>query len=211
MGDHDYGTRTLGSGGVPISESFQIKPLKNSLGGWARPTFLAMKQQADVIFILTEGWGGFRYKTEDAAEWSESKRKKWDENVMKARAMFAKENSIRRSKGQPPRVIPYGDWGLVRTYLPNAPRPPNAKYHFYTPKEILAAFVNTHNKWAPKSRSKKKDKYSINVIHFVRENTSVNASDKERYSKLVNPTRGDYRVIKGMEAIKSYVESEKSQ
>ncbi|MCK4564205.1 MAG: hypothetical protein KAU94_06005 [Verrucomicrobia bacterium] len=211
MGDRDYGARTLGSGGIRISEELSIEPLKGSVGEWAKPTLLAMKQQADVIFVLTSNWGILRYKESDAKTWSESKRKRWEENIAKARGMFEKENKRRREKGQPPRVIPYGNWGLVRTYLPDAPLPPQPSWHNYTPKEMLEALVNTRRKWESKALpssklgGKKKEKYSINVIHFVRADSDSNQGAKEKFSKLVGPTRGDYRSIEGLEAIKSYV------
>ncbi len=211
MGDRDYGSRTLGSGGVRVSETLDIEPLKGSLGGWGKPALLAMKQQADVVFILTCNWGGFRYKESDAKTWSESKRKRWEENVAKARGMFEQENKRRREKGQPPRVIPNGNGGLVRAYLPGAPMPPSASWHYYTPREILEALANTRRKWESKALpssklgGKKKEKYSINVIHFVRVDSGSNQGAKEKFSKLVGPTRGDYRSIEGLEAIKSYV------
>ena len=211
MGDRDYGPRTLGSGGIRISEKLDIEPLKGSVGDWAKPALVAMKQQADAVFILTCRWGIFRYKKGDARKWGESERKRWEASVAKAKEMFAKENERRREKGQPPRVIPNGSYGLIRAYLPGTPYPPGASYQKYTPKEMLEALVNTRRKWAPKTPASsglgggKEEKYSINVIHFVRANSDSNQGAKENFGKLVGPTRGDYRSIEGLEAIKSYV------
>ena len=211
MCDRDYGPRTLGAGGVRISEKLDIEPLRSPVGDWAKPALVAMKQQADAVFILTCRWGMFRYKKSDARKWGESERNRWNASVAKAREMFAKENERRRKKGQPPRVIPNGSYGLVHAYLPGTPYPPVTSYQSYTPKEMLEALVNTRRKWGSKALpssklgGNKKEKYSINVIHFVRADSGSNQGSKEKFSKLVGPTRGDYRSIEGLEAIKSYV------
>ncbi len=217
MGDRDYGSRTLGSGGVRVSDKLQIEPLQGKVGEWAKPTLLAMKQQADVVFILTSNWGVLRYATSDAKIWSESKMARWRESIAKARGMFEKENKHRREKGQPPRVIPYGDWGLVRTYLPGTPEPPMPSFHHYTSKEMYEAINNTRRKWASSTLAasglsrNKKGKYSINVIQFVRTDTAPSQREKEKFSKMIGPTRGDYRSIKGLEAIKSHVAGNSGQ
>ena len=114
MGDRDYGPRTLGPGGVRVSGEFKIKPLQNTPDEWARLTLLAMKQQADVVFVLTCRWGTLRYRAEARdRDWGESDEARYKANVAKARALFKEENDRRRAKGKPPRVIPHGNNGLV--------------------------------------------------------------------------------------------------
>ena len=211
MGDSDYGPKTLGSGGSGISGNFKIEPLKNTPGEWARPTLLAMQQQADVVFVLTCRWGSsLRYKTGDRERnWSESDQQRFTENVAKARALLKKENDRRRAKGQAPRVIARGTRGLVRAYFPNARLPPSgATYHNYSPDEMVEAFNNTRAKSNPRmptssGLSKKRGKYSINVIHFVKAKSAAGADPK--LDRIASRTRGEYRKIKGMDAIKSYV------
>ncbi|VGO19724.1 vWA domain-containing protein [Pontiella sulfatireligans] len=211
MGDKDYGPKTLGPGGVKISGDFKVEPLKSTPGGWAKPTLLAMKQQADVVFLLTCRWGSeLRYKTGTRdRDWDESDQQKYKENVEKARALFKKENDRRRAKGQAPRVIARGNNGLVRAYIPGARIPPSGTtFANYSPEMMVEAFDNTQtkSKAATPSHSgisKKKDKFSINVIHFVPAGSG--SAEDPKLSKLAKETRGEYQKIKGMDAIQSYV------
>ncbi|MEE9367400.1 MAG: hypothetical protein V3V05_00905 [Pontiella sp.] len=218
MGDKDYGPKTLGPGGVRVSGDFMIDPLKNSPGGWARPTFLSMKQQADVVFLLTCRWGSeLRYKTGTRdRDWDESDQEKYKENVAKARALFKKENDRRRAKGQAPRVITGGDGGLIRAYIPGARLPPSGTTHAnYSPEMMVEAFNNTREKEKsamPRSSGlskNKKDRYSINVIHFVTADSGSAADPK--FNKVARETRGEYKRIKGMDAIQSYVSSSSAE
>lgn len=202
MGDKDYGPRTLGAGGRSVSGKLHVEPLKSPVGDWARPALFAMQQQADVVFILTCRWGQYLYKVGNAKEWSESKRKKWEESVVKAKEMFAKENEQRRKDGQPPRVIPNGNYGLVHAYIPGTPYPPQPSYGSYGPKELVEAIDNARK--VQGADLTKKDRYSINVIHFVRANAR-SSGDKEKFKQLTSPTKGQYRAIEGLEAINSYV------
>ena len=184
MGDKDYGVnRTIGAGGVPLKIDTQISPLKSNVGYWARPTMMAMKQQADVVFVLSCTWGFLAYKVEEVKDWNEAQMAHWKEMVAKAEKKLKEENAARRAKGQPPRVINRGSRGgpLVKAYFPNEPQPPSDKHQGYTPKEIVEAFSNMREQHKPKQiattsgigRKQKKDRFSINVIHFVRnDNTS---------------------------------------
>jgi hypothetical protein len=217
MGDKDYGPRTLGPGGVRVSGDFKVKPLQNTPGEWARPTLLSMKQQADVVFVLTCRWGTLHYKTGSKdRDWDESDQQRYKENVAKARQLFKKENDRRRGKGQPPRVIARGDRGLVRAYIPSARTPPSGTTHAkYTPDQLVEAFANTRKKWKSKTLTssglgkKKKDKYTINVIHFVKANGG--STEEPKLKRIASETRGDYRKIKGMAAIQSFVAGESGE
>lgn len=211
MGDKDYGSKTRGPGGTGVSGDFKIQPLKNSPGGWARQTLLAMKQQADVVFLLTCRWGTLHYRTGTKdRNWSASDEQRYRENVAKAKALFKKENDRRRQKGQPPRVIAGGNNAILRAYIPGARIPPSGYTHVgYTPNEMVEAFNNMRAKTAVRIPTtsglskKRKSKYSINVIHFVEAHSDVGADPK--FDRIANATRGEYRKIKGMAAIKSYV------
>ena len=81
---------------------------------------------------------------------------------------------------------------------------------------MAEALANTRKKWEPKTlpygkSGGKKERYSINVIHFVQVNADSNQRNKERFKQLVTPTRGDYRSVEGMDAIQSYVSSSGGQ
>ena len=210
-GSTRYGTGTLGPGGTRISGNFQVKPLKTSPGEWAQPTMLAMKQQADVIFVLSCRWGHLLYETGDVrnVNWDEDDKKEYAEYVSKARQKHAEENRRRASKGEPPRVFT-GTRSMVRAYFPNAKLPPNTKVRVgYTPDEMVEAFVNMRqqgkstNRLGQRLSDRKKDKFSIHVIHFVREDSG--AGKDQKFIKVTKATRGEYQQIKGMKAIESYV------
>jgi len=208
MGDRDYGTRTLGPGGASTKESLALPPLHSS-NDWLRSALIAMKQNADSIYVLTEGWGALHYVTETyekGRNWSESDQNKWDAAVKKARAMFAEENEQRREKGLPPKVMS-STWSMVKFYVPGARHPPgNKKRHHYTPEEIDEGMKVVREKYAGKGgyefRSgihKKKDRFSFNVIHFT---TKQNNAPIDRFKKLTNDLRGEYLRLEGLDAIR---------
>jgi hypothetical protein len=215
MGDKDYGVKTKGEGGDRISGDFQVEPLHNTPGEWARPALLAMRQGADVVFLLTCRWGSVHYKsgTRDR-DWSESDQQRYVKNLAKAKVLFKKENERRRTKGQPPRVIMQGDYGIVSAYIPGTRTPPNNDtYHGYTPMEMVEAFANTLAKGKPdvpvksglRGRKKRKRGCEVNVIQFVA--GDAGSSKDMRLSKLARLTSGEYSRVEGMEAIQSYVSS----
>jgi hypothetical protein len=214
MGDRDYGPKTLGPGGVRVSGEFQVKPLQSSPGEWARPTLLSMKQQADVVFVLSCRWGNLLYKTgTKERNWSDSDQEKYEEALTKARRLHQVENERRRAKGQAPRVISRGNHGLVQAYVPGVRVPPSGStFARYSPDEMVEAFNNMRGKEkaaAPlKSGVSKQNKnaFEINVIHFVKEDEG--AAEDPNFKKVASMTRGEYKRIKGMKAIQSYVTAE---
>jgi hypothetical protein len=50
---------------------------------------------------------------------------------------------------------------------------------------------------------KKKDKFSVNVIHFVRVDTGAKENDEARFRQFTSLLGGDYRTLAGLEAIQS--------
>ena len=78
---------------------------------------------------------------------------------------------------------------------------------------MVEAFDNLQN--SPKGKtaiksgvSKKKGKYSINVIHFVPDGSGSGKDPK--FSKIASSTRGQYKRIEGMAAIQSYVSADRA-
>ncbi|MDZ8117079.1 hypothetical protein [Pontiella agarivorans] len=213
MGDRDYGPKTLASRENSIRIDTKVDPLQSGVGEWVRPTMQGMQQQADVFFVLSCRWGKLRYKTADAGAWDENKQARWKKAVTKAKALHKKENNVRRKKGQPPRVVTGGDRGLVKAYLPGEDLSPKNTYQDYTPREIVEALSNVWKEQRSKSQlltrrlgNMKKSDFSVNVIHFVAENSDD--GKEERFAKVASLTRGDYREIKGLAAIQSYVSTE---
>jgi hypothetical protein len=212
MGDRDYGTRTKGDGGIQIGDDIVVEPLKNNPGDWARPALQAMDQGADVVFLLSCRWGTLRYKVADNEKersWNEDDQQRYLENVAKAKTLHKEENDRRRARGEPPRVVTRGDRGLVMAYIPGARLPPGGghDWHNYSPEEMVEAFgnlqVQSESNRPVRSGMSKKNRFTVNVIHFVPEDAGPGKHDK--MSQLANLTRGEYSRVKGLRAIQSYV------
>ncbi len=202
-----YGRKTLGKGGTTI----QMTPAMN--GGleqagprnWYRPVAMAMKDQADTVFILAGWWGVLRKATGPTPEWKN--KDKWEKYRKLAEAEHKEENKRRAAKGEPEQVI-RDQWQLMRTYYPDqytAYYPPQPPWYYYTAKDYGKAFKLVRKEYAPKvpttsGLSKKKDKFSINVIFFAPKDDPDN---HDKFKALANRNHGSFRLIKGLEAIKS--------
>jgi len=231
----NYGIKTLGPGGVDMREDYRIgkfaKPVKPGgpvygerdswTGGryWYDATMVAMQQQADTVFILSNTWGSQRVALERVPlldEWKQSTSagKRWIENVEEAKAKLAEENRKRKAAGQPPKVISSGEWGLIREYFPGTERPPQPNYYYFTPRDFAEAFVMMKDKHRPKDvrtsfkLKKNNDEavdFSLNVVQFIRKNDSENERSAGNFSQLTQLCNGEYQTVAGLEEIQSYV------
>ncbi len=208
MGNREYGPGTLGPGGGSNTKADVTEPPLRSASYWLRSALIAMQQQADAVYVLTEGWGALHHVEEvfEGKTWSEDKRRKFNEAVAKAKRMFAEENQQRREKGLPPKVLG-STRAIVNTYVPGTKFPPgNKKRHHYGSGEIeegMKAVRQTHaTKGGHAIRSgviKKKDKFSFNVIHFT---TKANNEPIGKFKTLTDDLDGDYLRIEGLDAIR---------
>ncbi|MDF7825481.1 hypothetical protein P4B35_15750 [Pontiellaceae bacterium B12227] len=227
-----YGTGTLGPGGTRIREDLRTgnfaKPVKKGgsiYGGksggheWFNAVMLAHKQQADTIFLLTDRWGHQAVAVNTAMtteEWIEttSAGKKWAEKVEEGKKLLAEENKKRKEKGEPPKVIEGGRWGLIREYFPGVQQPPRPQYYQFVPKEFAEAFMMVRDKYnnqavptssgLGKRKSSKKD-FSFNVVHFVEKDATLDSRTADNFNKLTRLCSGDYQTVAGLEEIQSYV------
>ena len=229
----NYGIKTLGSGGVNKTANYRIgkfaKPLKKGgsiygdhwSGGrvWFDATMVAMQQQADTVFILSNSWGHQRValqKVPHLEEWKKttSAGKRWIENVAKGRAKLAAENAKRKEAGQPPKVISSGEWGIIGEYFPETERPPEPDYYYFKPRDFAEAFVTMKDQHRPqetqtKSGLKKKKSgkvdFSLNVVQFVRQDAEADERSAGNFSQLTQACKGQYQTVAGLDEIKSYV------
>lgn len=200
------GTKTAGPGGKTFSSKSLTNEIMDSIDVWVGPAMLAMQQQADTVFILAATHRNLA-STERATPkgWSESKQKKWEALYEEAKGMLAEENEQRRREGVPPLVIGMNPWSLNERYFPDAERPPSSvPAHYYTTKDIKKALDLTREKAAKAmpaiGLNRKKNHYTINVVHFVPKNdTDVN--DAEKFKSLASACQGEYRQLKGLDAI----------
>ena len=213
-----YGVKTLGKGGTPLHMTGDIargRIQKEAITGgeyWFRPMAEAMRQQADAVFILSGWWGVLRQATEEWPEWSDAKHNRWDEYVRKALEMQKAENEKRAVKGEPPQVT-RDRIHLMLTYFPDkveSLRKPEPEWYHYTGKEYAEAIhilrKESVAKFPAKSGiSKKKDRFSVNVIFFAPKDTGIPPHEDENFQVLTRLCNGKLRVISGLEAIQSSV------
>lgn len=229
----NFGIQTLGTGGINKRGDYLIgkfaKPMKKGgpiygeqwTGGgrvWYDAVMVAMQQQADTVFILSNEWGHQRValkKTPTFEEWkaTSSAGKKWVENVAKGKAKLAKENRQRQAAGQPPKVISGGEFGIIREYYDEMERPPEPDFYYYEPRDFAEAFVMMKNQHRPrdvqvrsglKKKSGKLD-FSLNVVQFIRVDADANERSSANFSQLTQLCNGQYQAVAGLEEIQSYV------
>jgi hypothetical protein len=222
MGAKDYGVSTLGSGGIKNNEDFLRGPFQKQ-HEWYRPAMMAMKQQADAVFLLTCWWGNqWHYMDEIDRSWDQSSAgKRWFESYEKAKKLLAEENKERAAKGETPRVIRDQPWEMNRVYFPDIERPPRPEAYHYQARDYVPVMLEIRQENRPdemqaksglrKKPSKTKGDFSFNVVHFreVGESRDTHRHDttETRFKELTGKVKGQYTTIAGLEAIKSSVSS----
>ena len=221
MGVSEWGTRTLGAGGIQSEESFITGKFKRT-ELWHRPIMLAMQQQADAVFVLASWWGYQRYAMgkRDTTWMESSKGKRYLEKAAEALIIYDQECRDRVAKGEAPRVLNRADKRLlVVTYFPGTEVQPEPKFYYHKPEEYINPMLELREKYKSNTvqmksglRSKKdgRNTFSYNVIRFIRvgEDSDSYRSQvsNENFRKMTRYFRGDYREIAGLEAIKSSVQ-----
>jgi hypothetical protein len=213
MGAKEYGTATLGKGGVRIEGDFKAEKFE-SQRDWYRPVMQGMKSRADTVFLLTGRWGDHWYDLEARdSEWLNTPAgKRWREAGEAAKKKLAEENRIRASKGQPPRVLTGRT--LVRTYFPEVKGPPIPPKYHNTSKDFAEAMLEVRERYKPrevqvksgmgKRKGKSRDRFSFNVVHF-RKVGQKGGGHETKFKELAKMRDGEYQSVDGLEAIKSYV------
>jgi hypothetical protein len=219
-----YGMHTLGEGGIWQKKDLRTGRFLESLNEtdtyrqdrWFLPAMVAMKQQADTVFLLTNTWGNQRVVSSrrkvSREEWyNTSDGKRWLSGVAKAKERLAEENRRRKEAGQPPRVIAHGNGGLMSAYFPDAVRPPSPEFYHFTPRDFTASFDVVREEHKPEGlpersgvNKRRKNKFTFNVVQFVPAD-STTGSSYEKFRKLVGLCRGEYQTIAGLDAIQSYL------
>ncbi len=223
MGSKNYGVGTLGEGGVQNSENLLAGKFQNQRF-WYRPAMLAMKQQADTVFLLTCSWGNQYHdvETRDKEWYNSSAGRRYMEAYEKGKLLLAEENKERAARGEPPKVIGDNPWPMNKEYFPDIEFPPQPEKYHYTARDFAEALLETRQAHRPKEmqaksgikkkRSKSKIDFSFNVIHFREAGDPRNAyayeNTKNRFTKLTSLCKGEYRTIAGMEAIQSSVSAQ---
>jgi hypothetical protein len=222
MGAKEYGLGTLGPGGVQDNSDILTEKLAK-IGyrpeSWFRAAAIAMKQQADTVFILAKNWKFHRValKASKTTDWDQTPAgRKWAECYRKGKEKLKKENEERAKHGLPPRVLE-GPYAIIGAYFSGIEQPPEPEWYFIPPKDLARSLGETRNKFKPKSiqtrsgmKKQKKNNFSLNVVSFVEkgEGDWQSRLAAENYPKLASSCRGQYKTISGLDAIKSFVPSE---
>ena len=221
MGAKEWGPSTLGPGGLQSRDELLTGKFER-LESWHRPAMLAMKQNADTIFVLTAWWGFQRIARDDAgrkdAWYQTSTGKRYLEYVEKAKQKLAEDNAARAAQGQPPRAISSNPRAIVVAYYDDIELPPEPEHYYHVPKEYIEGMTEVYNQYRPKSvvprksgiqkrQSTKAPPLSFNVIRFtpasVESTEFRDGRSVSNFKKLTSFFRGEYREISGMNAIKS--------
>jgi hypothetical protein len=220
MTSKEYGVGTLGQGGLQNTEDMRVDVFQHQRE-WYRPAMLAMKQQADAVFLLTCWWGN-QWHHEEARDksWDQSSAgRRYYESYEKAKQLLAEENKERAAEGEPPRVIRDSPWEMNKAYFPDIEFPPIPPTYHYSARDFTKAMLKVRNTYRPeeiqaksglrKKQSKTKVDFSFNVVHFREVSDSRHAHrheiTQERFTELTGKIKGEYTSIAGLEAIKSSV------
>jgi hypothetical protein len=207
-----YGTGTLGRGGSRNNEDLKAGEFRGQ-PRFYRPVMLAMKNQADSIFLLTYGWDTQAYVTDgvDRDEWYQtSAGRRYLRNLEEARRLLQEENKKRAERGEPPRVLS-GKSDLLSAYFPNSPRPPRPQKYRYSAKDYIEAMQEIREKYRPEDvqlssgirRGRgSNDKFSLNVIHFRKKGERESDGHLLQLARLAG---GEYEIVAGLDAIESYI------
>lgn len=223
MGSKDYGVGTLGPGGLQNNEDMRVGVFEHQRE-WYRPAMLAMKQQADAVFLLTCWWGNqWHYEEARDESWDQSSAgRRYYESYEKAKKLLAEENRKRAAEGRPPRVIREHPWDMNKAYFPDIEFPPLPPSYHYTARDFAKAMLEVRNAHRPKEiqaksglrkkTSKSKVDFSFNVVHFRGESDSRRSQRyelaEERFGELTGKLKGSYNAIAGLEAIETTVSGE---
>jgi len=224
MGAKEYGQDTLGPGGVSVHGDVltgKLRELGYRPERWFRAVMVAMRQQADSIFILTNDWKFHRVavSASKAKGWSQTPAgRKWTERYDQGKEKLRKENEERARRGLPPRVLE-GPYAIIDAYFPGTEIPPEPEWYFLTPKELVRSFLETRELFKPKSipdqsgleQGKKDSRFSLNVIQFVPRDgmdAGLARRSEAKFKRLAGLCRGQYKTLAGLNALKGFLPPE---
>jgi hypothetical protein len=180
MGANEYGVFTLGKGGIENTEDFRSGRFKQQ-ELWYRPTMLAMKQQADTVFVLTTWWGDQRIKLDESRQ---KQCNPWDMNMA-----YCPEIEF------PPDAEWYfGEPGEFAEAMV-------ITREKYAPKSTMLGLSKKKNG---------KYGFSFNVVRFAKRDRDKwteyeDGRTETNFKKLVSILGGNYGTIAGLEAIENLV------
>ena len=122
--------------------------------------------------------------------------------------MQKKESARRAATGEPEQIF-RDDAHIMSYYFPEQHlkyRQPPASWKYYGWKDYVKAInrvrqENASNLPAKSGLSRKSNNYSINVIYFAKED---HEGTHENFEMLATHLNGDFRIIKGLEAVESF-------
>ncbi len=193
-----------GAGDNNYDPADKILPMGKHVGQWIRSIQAAMEQHVDAIFLILSGWQ-WHYPTLSPDEykkwladkgWSDKDELKWQNAVSDARKWLEKENVTRQKRGLPPRIVHWiGD--VVNEKYPSLQAKPSPKFD---DEQVVAHLHNVAKKYYPDGNYP-----SVNIVMFVGKDESFE-NDEKRFKKLTRDFGGKFRVLEGLEGLKSVSE-----
>jgi hypothetical protein len=192
---------------------------------WGIPLFEAMREQADTIFLLSANhWGDLYYVISEGKDWNPSAKKRWEDAYKEGLKKLEEENKKRVAAGKPPRVLDVNSrYAINGVYNPDIEKPPESEKYFYVPRDfahdLSALRAQERENKSPttlglRGKRKKKEKFTVNIILFLPKDGVADAQSAKslaKFKQLASLTGGQYRSIKGLEAIESASYSSESR
>lgn len=181
-----------------------IQPMGTKAREWPRAVQIALEQKADAIFLLTSRWQHHprNLKPEEKEKWlrkkgwTEEDDEKWKAYEKEARAWLKTENEKRKEAGKPPRIVHWIGI-IIRELHPKVKVKPDPAFSVEEVTDHITDASRTIAKELGRERA------PINVVLFQGKNEKKDNKDVRRFKDVARKNRGKFRVLFGLEQLKS--------
>lgn len=198
---------TIGTG-YKIQQPFE--PILNGISRRWKAIQAAFEMKTDAVFFITGGWEprllqpypeGFDIREWRAKNgWTDEKQKAWEDAVKRARDWLEAENKARAAKGMPPKVVQHIITVMRQDLKDNTPAPIEPRRQYWEEDELTRYFQRLGRFLYEGERIPSPE---INVIIFLGKDENWTPTQDEQVKKFTSRNRGKYRMIQGLEGIKS--------
>lgn len=195
---------------IGIRRGFSSKPVKsgiepmpvNDLIHYVKAMQKALEMDVNTMFVLTSGWIHHRKPMEKREYdkwmrkrgWGKKQEEAWVDALVKAKVWLTKENTARKKKGVPQRVI--RDWHeVVAEISPSVQRKPGPSYEM---EEVEDQIKNTVSMYY---RNKGKPRPKINMVWFIGSDEEPSAAVDDHFKNITKRNRGKKKILVGMEGL----------
>ncbi len=188
-----------------------VEPIKGLVSHWLKAFQVAQELNSDAMFILVSDWQWHnRFFTEEerlaylaSVDWNEEEELAWKEGVKNARAWLNEENSKRRAKGTPEKIV-HSDHALISELKGigvidrKLRMKPSQAFSFDEIKEYTEDIGRKYAKQFERNPTE------TNIVLFLGEGEEdEEEGDIEQFKRIARENRGKFRVLDGMKALKN--------